>query len=184
LDFSTYGLNDKWTVYHSNKQRGIDYDYGMMINFRQIYISPEQIKEREFVKERIIKDGLKKLIDANGREVLDEKGKVVMVDNLRTVNARIYESRQFKSCQITAKVDYVNLRSNQLLQSFPVTSEFTFENIYSTYKGDRRASDDSYYSYFDKRAVAFPSSEQMIYDTGEDLKAKLKDIISRNRFRN
>lgn len=184
LDFSTYGLNDKWTVYHSNKQRGIDYDYGMMINFRQIYISPEQIKEREFVKERIIKDGVKKLIDANGKEVVDEKGKVVMVDNLRTVNARIYESRQFKSCQITAKVDYVNLRNNQLLQSFPVTSEFTFENIYSTYKGDRRASDDNYYANFDKRAVAFPSSEQMIYDTGEDLKAKLKDIISRNRFRN
>jgi hypothetical protein len=184
LDFSTYGLNDKWTVYHSNKQKGIDYDYGMMINFRQIYISPEQIKEREFVKERIIKDGVKKLIDANGKEVVDEKGKVVLVDNLRTVNARIYESRQFKSCQITAKVDYVNLRSNQLLQSFPVTSEFTFENIYSTYKGDRRASDDNYYSYFDKRAVAFPSSEQMVYDTGEDLKAKLKDIISRNRFRN
>jgi hypothetical protein len=184
LDFSTYGLNDKWTVYHSNKQREIDYDYGMMINFRQIYISPEQIKEREFVKERIIKDGVKKLIDANGKEVVDEKGKVVMVDNLRTVNARIYESRQFKSCQITTKVDYVNLRSNQLLQSFPVTSEFTFENIYATYKGDRRASDDNYYSNFDKRAVAFPNSEQMIYDTGEDLKAKLKDIISRNRFRN
>ena len=108
LDFSTYGLNDKWTVYHSSKQKGIDYDYGMMINFRQIYISPEQIKEREFVKERIIKDGVKKLIDANGREVLDEKGKVVMIDNLRTVNVHIYESRQFKSCQITAKVDYVN----------------------------------------------------------------------------
>jgi hypothetical protein len=184
LDFSTYGLNDKWTVYHSNKQRGIDYDYGMMINFRQIYISPEQIKEKEFVKERIIKDGVKKLIDANGREVLDEKGKVVMVDNLKTVNARIYEFRQFKSCQITAKVDYVNFRNNQLLQSFPITSEFIFENIYATYKGDRRASDDNYYSNFDKKAVAFPSNEQMVYDTGEDLKAKIKDVISRNPFRN
>ena len=184
LDFSTYGLNDKWTVYHSNKQKGISYDYGMMINFREIYISPEQIKEREFVKERIIKDGLKKLIDANGKEVLDEKGKVVMVDNLKTVTARIYEFRQFKSCQITAKIDYINFRSNQLLQSFPITSEFIFENIYATYKGDRRASDDNYYSYFDKRAVAFPNSEQMVYDTGEDLKAKIKDIITRNRFRN
>lgn len=184
LDFSTYGLNDKWTVYHSNKQKGIDYDYGMMINFRQIYISPEQIKEKEFVKERIIKDGVKKLIDANGREVLDEKGKVVMVDNLKTVNARIYEFRQFKSCQITAKVDYVNFRNNQLLQSFPITSEFIFENIYATHKGDRRAADDNYYSYFDKRAVAFPSNEQMVYDTGEDLKAKIKDIITRNQFRN
>lgn len=184
LDFSTLGLNDKWTVYHSNKQKGINYDYGMVINFRQIYISPEQIKEREFVKERIIKDGVKKLIDANGKEVLDEKGKVVMVDNLRTVTARIYEVRQFKSCQITAKIDYINFRNNQLLQSFPISSEFIFENIYATYKGDRRASDDNYYSYFDRKPVAFPNSEQMVYDTGEDLKAKIKDILSRNKFRN
>lgn len=184
LDFSTLGLNDKWTVYNSNKQKGIDYDYGMVINFRQIYISPEQIKEREFVKERVIKDGVKKLIDANGKEVLDEKGKVVMVDNLITVNARIYEFRQFKSCQITAKIDYINFKNNQLLQTFPLTSEFIFENIYATYKGDRRASDDNYYSYFDQRPVLFPNTEQMIYDTGEDLKAKIKDIITRNRFRN
>ncbi len=184
LDFSTYGLNDKWTVYHSNKQKGIDYDYGMVINFRHIYISPEQIKEREFVKDRIIKDGVKKLIDANGKEVLDEKGKVVMVDDMRNATVRIYEFRQFKSCQITAKVDYINFKNNQLLQSFPIASEFIFENIYATYKGDRRASDDNYYSYFDKRAVSFPINEQMVYDTGEDLKAKIKDVISRNRFRN
>ena len=184
LDFSTLGLNDKWTVYHSNKQKGIDYDYGLMINFRQIYISPEQIKEREFSKERIIKDGSKKLIDSNGKEVIDEKGKVVMVDNLRKVTANIYEFRQFKSCQITAKIDYINFRNNQLLKTFPITSEYVFENIYATYKGDRRASDDNYYSYFDRKAVVFPNSEQMIYDTGEDLKAKIKSIINQNSFRN
>ncbi|MBQ0908841.1 hypothetical protein KBJ98_09020 [Flavobacterium sp. F-328] len=184
LDFSTLGLNDRWTVYHSNKVRNLTYDYGMLINFRQINISPEQIKEREFVKERVVKDGVKKLIDANGKEVLDEKGKPVMVDNLVTVNARIYEFKQFKACQVTAKIDYINLRSNQLLQSFPLASEYVFENIYATYKGDRRASDDNYFSYFDRRAVPFPSSEQMVYDSGEDLKAKLKDIITRNRFRN
>lgn len=184
LDFNTYGLNDKWTVYHSIKQRSIDYDYAMLLNFRQIYISPEQIKEKEFIKERQIKDGQKKLIDANGKDVLDEKGKVVMVDNLRNATVQIYESRQFKSCQITAKVDYINYKTNQLMQSFPITSEFVFENIYAKYKGDRRASDDNYYSYFDKKAVPFPTSEQMVYDTGEDLKAKLKDIINRNKFRN
>lgn len=184
LDFSTYGLDDKWTVYHSYKQKGIDYDYEMVINFRHIYISPEQIKEREFIKERIIKDGVKKLIDANGKEVLDEKGKVVMVDNMRNATVQIYEFRQFKSCQITAKLDYINYRSNQLLQSFPIASEYIFENIYATYEGDRRASEDNYYSYFDHRAVAFPSNEQVVYDTGEDLKTKIKGIISRNRFKN
>jgi hypothetical protein len=64
----------------------------------------------------------------------------------------------------------------------PLTSD-SFSKIYATYKGDRRASDDNYFSYFDRKAVLFPSSEQMVYMTLEDLKAKIKDIITR-RFRN
>jgi hypothetical protein len=184
LDFSTYGLNDKWTVYHNNKQSKINYDFGLLINFRDINISPEQIKEKEFDKERQIKDGQKKLLDANGRVVLDDKGREIMVDNVITVGIHIYEIRQFKSCQVTAKIDYVDFRTNQLLQTFPLASEYVFENIYSTYKGDRRASDDNYYSYFDRRAVPFPNTEQMVYDSGENLKAKIKDVITRNSFRN
>jgi hypothetical protein len=184
LDFSTYGLNDKWTVYHTDKQKGVNYDYGMVIRFNQIYISPEQINQTEFVKERKIKDGTRKLLDDKGKEVLAEDGKVIMVDNFRNVTVRIYEFRQFKSCQITAIVDYVNYPNNRLLQSFPLTTETVFENIYSTYKGDRRASDDNYYSYFDNSRLLFPTNEQMVYDTAEDLKSKIKDIIIRNPFRN
>ena len=184
LDFNTYGLNSKWTEFHGNKQKGINYDYEMLISFREILISPEQIKEKEFIKEKQIIDGQKKLLDANGKEVLDNTGKVVMVDNLRNVTVRIFESRQLKSCQIQAKVDYIDLKNRQLIQSFPLSSEFVFENIYATYKGDRRATDTNYYSYFDKRAVPFPSNEQMVYDTGEDLKKKLKNLILRNSFRN
>lgn len=184
LDFDTYGLNNKWTIFHGTKQKGINYDYTMVISFREILLSPEQIKEKEFIKERQIKDGQKKLLDANGKEIKDNSGNVVMVDNLRNVTVRIFESRQLKSCQITAKVDYVNFRNNQLIQSFPLVSEFVFENVYATYKGDKRASDDNYFSYFDKRAVPFPSNDQMIYDTGENLKMKLKDLINKNTFRN
>jgi hypothetical protein len=184
LDFSTYGLNSKWTVFQSTKQKGINYDYTMIINFREILISPEQIKEREFIKEREIKDGQKTLLDAKGKEVLDNAGKVVLVDNMKKVSVQIYEFRQFKSSLVTAKVDYIDFRNNQLLQSFPLSSEFIFENIYSNFKGDRRAAEDNYYSYFDRKAVPFPTNEQMIYDTGENLKLKLKDIITRNNFRN
>lgn len=184
LDFNTYGLNSKWTVFHGTKQKGINYDYAMQIGFREIIISPEQTREREFIKERQIKDGMKKLLDANGKEVIDDKGKVVMVDNLKNVTVQIYEFKQLKSCQIQAKVDYINLKNNQLTQYFPIASEFVFENIYSNFKGDRRAADDNYIAFFDNRAIQFPSNEQMIYDTGENLKIKIKDIINQNNFRN
>lgn len=183
LDFSTYGLNDKWTVYHSNKVKGMDYDYGLVVNFRQITISPEQVKEKQFEKEKLIKDGVKNLLDSHGNVVKDSLGKPIKVDNMKTIKISIYEFSQLKSSQITAKVDYIDFKSNQLLQTFPVTSEFLFSYVYATYKGDKRACEQDYYSNFDKKAVPFPSNEQMVYDTGEDLKAKLKDIIVKNRFR-
>lgn len=183
LDFKTYGLNDKWTVYHNLRQKNVTYDYSLVINFRQINISPEQIKEKEFIKEKQVKDGVRTLLDSRGRPVKDSLGKEIKVDNYRLLRANVYEFRQFKSCQVTAQVDYIDVKTNQLLQSFPVTSEFIFENIYSTYKGDRSACEDNYMSYFNKRAVPFPNNEQMVFDTGEDLKARLKNIIVSNKFR-
>jgi hypothetical protein len=183
LDFSTYGLNDKWTVYHSNKQKGINYDYGMIVNFRQINISPEQVKEKEFIKEKQIKDGTKTLLDNNGNVVKDSLGKPIKVDNFKNIRVNIYEFKQFKSCQVTAKVDYIDFKSNQLIDAFSISSEFIFEHIYATYNGDRNACDSDYLGYFNKRSVSFPTHEQMVYDSGEDLKAKLKDIINRNKFR-
>ena len=183
LNFGTFGLNDKWTVYHNNKQNNITYDFGMLVNFRQINISPEQIKEKEFIKEKQVKDGTKTLLDNNGNVVKDSLGNPIKVDNFKTIRVNIYEFRQFKSVQVTAKVDYVDYRNNQLIESFPLASEFIFENIYSTFNGDKNACEPDYYQYFDKRAVPFPSNEQMVFDSGEDLKAKLKDIITRNRFR-
>lgn len=182
LDFNTYNLNNKWTVYHNQPQKGVRYDYGIVINFKQINISPEQIKQKEINKEKSIKDGVKTLLDSKGKVVNDSLGNPVKVDNLKTIRIKIYEFSQFKSCQMTVETDYVDYRTNQLIKSFPLASEFIFENRYATYKGDKRACEDTYYSTFEKRAIPFPSNEQMVYDTGEDLKAKLKDIIKRNQI--
>src|SRR5690606_14703899 len=32
LDFNTYGLDDFWTEYHSNRENGINYDLGIDLN--------------------------------------------------------------------------------------------------------------------------------------------------------
>jgi hypothetical protein len=183
LNFGTFGLNDRWTVYHSTKLQGIAYDYGLMVNFRNIIISPEQVKEKEFIKEKQVKDGVKNLLDSNGNVVKDNAGNPIKVDNMITVKAQIYEFKQFKSVQITAKVDYIQNNNNQLIASFPLTSEYVFDYTYANFNGDKRACEDNYLTYFGRKSVPFPSNEQMIYDSGEDVKAKLKDIITKNKFR-
>lgn len=182
MAFNTYGLDQKWTVFDSSVQKGVNYDYGLILNFKQIDISPEQIKEKEFIKEKQIKDGLKTLLDSNGNAVKDSLGKPIMVDNLKTIQIRIYEFYQFKACHIAANVNFVDLKSNRLLKSFPIATESIFENTYATYKGDRRATESEYYSYFDRSPLPFPNNEQMVYKTAEDLKTKFKNIISHNNF--
>jgi hypothetical protein len=183
LNFSTYGLNDLWTVYHNNADKQKRYDFGMEVTLRGIAISPEQIKEREIIREKQVVDGWKYALDANGNVLKDSLGKKIKVDKFKTVRCEYYETRQFKSTSIAGTVTYKDYRTNQLIEAFPLQSDYLFEHFYATSRGDRRALDQSLVSYLDNRRVQFPSNEQMIYDTGEDLKLQLKEIITGNSFR-
>lgn len=178
LNFSTYGINNLWTVYHNTKDEAIAYDYNMHVNLRQINTSPEQIKERQLIKEKQIKDGKKLLLDEQGNQVKDSLGNAIEVDNLKTVRCEFYEFRQFKTVQVTGNIEYHNLNTKQLTDAFPLSSEFAFEHIYANASGDRRALENDLLPFLDRRAVPFPTEEQMIYDSGEDLKIKLKQIIN------
>lgn len=184
LAIDTYGLNDLWTQYHAKKDRNIRYDFDLELDFRDIIISPEQVHEKEVIKERRIKDGFKYLRDNNGNYVKDSLGNKIKVDKFKRVRCTFYQFTQFKSSKVTGVVKYIDNRTNQLLQRFPIQSEFVFEHIYADYDGDRRALDKSFIELLDETSVEFPSNEQMVYDTGTDLKQKLKHIITRNKFRN
>ena len=102
---------------------------------------------------------------------------------MKTITISIYQLSQLNTSQVTVKVDFIDFKTNQLLQTFTITSEFVYKSVYATYKGDKRACETDYYPNFDRKVVPFPSNEQMVYDTGEDLKAKLKEVIVRNRLR-
>ncbi|WP_103071425.1 hypothetical protein [Aquimarina sediminis] len=182
LNFGTYGLNDLWTVYHSQPQRSIGYDYAMEVELREINISPEQIKERQLEKERLVKDGWEYLLDENDEIVVDDKGEKVKVDKMVKVRCEYYEFTQFKAANVVGNVQYRNLRTKQLMDAFPIASEYVFQHIYANYNGDKRALEDALLGYLGQRAMPFPSNEQMVYDSGEDLKNKLKSIITKYRF--
>lgn len=183
LNFGTYGLNDLWTVYHSQPQRSISYDYAMEVELREINISPEQIKERQLEKEKLVKDGWEYLLDENDEIVLDDKGEKVKVDRMVKVHCEYYEFTQFKAVNVVGNVQYRNLITKQLLDAFPISSEYVFQHIYANYNGDKRALEDALLGYLGVKSVPFPSNEQMVYDSGEDLKNKLKGIITRYRFK-
>ncbi len=182
LNFNTYGLNNQWTQYHTNPLAEVNYDYEMEVAFRAINISPEQIQEKQIIKEKQIKDGVEVLVDADGRVVKDSLGNEIKIDRFRTVSCNFYQFTQLKSAQVTGNVSYIDLQKKQQLISYPISSEFVFEHVYANYNGDKRALDNDLVPLLNRVAIPFPSNEQMVYDAGEDLKSRLKDIVVRQKF--
>jgi hypothetical protein len=182
LNMNTYGLNNLWTEYHTNKLNDFDYDYLMQVSFENIAISPEQIREKQISKEKQIKDGYQYVLDQNGNAVKDSLGNRIKVDKFKTVRCDFYQFTQFKSAQVTGLVNFTDLRKQQTINQYPLTSEFVFEHIYANYDGDKRALDNDLISLLQLARVPFPTNEQMVYDAGEDLKNNLKNILTRQRF--
>lgn len=183
LNFDTYGLNKFWSEYHAQKAPNRTYDFAMQLNLKQINISPERINEREIVRELEVSDGWEYEKDHNGNVVKDSLGNDIKYEKFVIVRGRLYETIQTKSARVIADVVYLNNANRQVLDTFPIESGFIFEHIFARYRGDKRALNADDRILLRNRRVPFPSNEQMVYDSGEDLKLKLKDIISRYTVR-
>jgi len=183
LDFDTYGLDDLWTKYHTTEDTAINYDFAMQLQLRQINVSPERINETQLLREKEIVDGWEYQLDTNGNVMKDSLGNDIKIDKLVKVRARLFEISQTKSAQVIGKVVYSDLKTNQTLDTFTIDSEFVFENVFARKRGDIRALNTEDKALLRQQKVPFPSDSQMVYDTGEDLKYKLKQIINDHKIR-
>ncbi len=182
LNFNTYGLNELWVKYHTNPLTNVDYSYKMQISFEDISISPEQIREKLISKEKQVKDGFRYARDENGAIVKDSLGNKIKIDKFKTVRCDFEQFIQTKSAQVAGQVRFFDLNTKQEIHNYPLASEFLFEHSYANINGDRRALDQDLLPLLQLRAVPFPTNEQMVYDAGEDLKARIKDILVSQRF--
>jgi len=179
LNFNTYKLNNLWTIYSTVKQPKQSYEYLLKISFKEINISPEELHEKVIIQEKQVKDGWQYLVDNNGNEVKDSLGNTIKVDRFRTIRSKVHKYSQFKSVRVVGQIDYFDLATNQLVKSFPLASEFVFENHFATFSGNKKAINKSNLDFLRNKQIPFPSNEQMIYDSGENLKKKIKSIIYR-----
>ncbi len=183
LNFNTYGLDQFWTVYHSDASSDIEYDFGLQLQLKQINVSPEQVNTVQKLRERQIVDGWEFKKDRDGNFVLDSLGNKIKIDKIINVRARYFETHQFKSTHVLADVVYTNLRTGRTLDVFPIDSEFIFEHVYATFRGDKRALSNRDLQIVRLQPLYFPTDAQMVYDTGEDLKLRFKDVLHSYRLR-
>lgn len=182
LDFNTYGLNQFWTEYHSRRDQNIQYNFAIDLLFRDILVSPERISEREYFRERTIKDGWEYVLDRNGNVKKDSLGNDLKQDKYITVTARITYTEQTKAVSVAGDVIYRDLIRNQQMNRHPLGTEFIFENIFARFRGDERALTEEDLEFINYDFFPFPPNQQMVLDAGTEIKARLKEILINNTF--
>jgi len=183
LDFNTYGLDNFWTEYHINRENGIQYNFGITLDFKQIAVSPERILEKEYKRKKRIKDGWEYKLDRNGNVMKDSLGNDIKIDVYKIVTARVMYTTQSKSVLVGGDVLYKDLERGRDIDRHPLASEFIFENEFAKFRGDDRALTKEDLKFIEYDFVPFPSNEQMVFDAGEDIKIRLKDILKKNSLR-
>lgn len=181
LDFNTYGLDDFWTEYHANKLSNVKYNYEVVLEFREILVSPERLAEKEVPLQREITETTYRT-DRNGNYVLDERGNRIKDERKILVKGNLNQVIQTKSVAVAGQVHYFDLQRNQRINSYPLQSEFIFENVFATFKGDNRVLNNDELAMTKNRFVPFPPNEQMLFDASNDIKSRFAAILKRYKF--
>mgnify|MGYP004090740819 CR=1 FL=1 len=152
------------------------------LSFKSFLISPERIVEKEVEREKNIIDGWTYQLDSDGNVMKDSLGNDIKIDKIVTISAKTIEFFQSKSATVLAEVRYLDSQKN-IIDKFPLDSEFWFRNIYLEFWGDIRALTKGEIKLSKKSFIPFPSDEILIYNNSENIKRKLKSIIKSFRWK-
>lgn len=153
----------------------------IVINLKNIAVSPEQIRDRHFTESTQVKDGFVYEYDSAGRIKKDRDGKEVKRYKYINVYATVHEIAQHKQGVLEGSFDVFNYNSTELYHSEPFRTDLIFDHIACTYFGDRRALSDAVMINVGKRPIPFPTNEQMMMDGIATVKGNLRGMIRSNR---
>ena len=182
LNINGYDLNSKWKSFHTAKDNYLGKaDFYIDLAFKAFIISPERILEKENTKEKNIKDGYTYQLDDNGNVMRDSLGNDIKIDKIVKISAKTKEFSQSKSAKAIAEVRYYDNKKN-LIEKFPLESEFWFRNIFLEFTGDKRVLSKNDRRLLKERFLPFPPDDVLLFNNSENIKQKLKNIIYNSGF--
>lgn len=179
---SVNDLNSKWKEYHTRQQSGIAYDYKVVMNITDIQVSPGVVQERQYVDDREIEDGFDYVLDENGNVKKDTSGNDIKVPRNVVIRAEVLETYQNKVANVSGRIEYIDLKRNQMINTDRIAVEAVFENYAATFRGDDRALSQQSRQRIGNRPLPFPENEDLLFTAAEQLKPVIKEKIARARI--
>lgn len=174
-------LNTRWLNFDTQNDTAKYYDYYVVLNIKDIEVSPERVETRNFTESGEIQDGMKYVLDEDGNVAKDSEGNDIREPNMITVTADIKETVQQKTAFGGGSIDYMDLQSEQLIKTENISVEALFDHYSATASGNMEALSDETREKIKSRPIPFPTNEVMLLDASSILKDRAKVVIAQSR---
>lgn len=174
-------LNRFWLNFDTYDDPGVLYDYYIVLNIKEISISPERLEISKYEETKEIEDGERLLLDENGNVMKDSDGNDISVPNMVTVSAQVEESIQQKSAIVTGSFDIFSLHTDQLVKTELMSIESVFSHHSAVAGGNQKALSEETAAKIGRKTVPFPSDEALLLDSVDLLKERSRSMMAANR---
>ena len=175
-------FGNQWVIYHSKKQRNVNYNYQVDITLDKLTFEPEKTLQETVQQEGKVQDGYQYQLDTNGNVMKDDKGNDIKVAKFKVIKAEVALYQQNKSSKLDGKIIIKDLIKRTTLSTNPTFGEAKFQHLYAKYRGDRRAIEQEYYDALKAKEVPYPQDFEFIKYSIRDFKIKLTGMMSQQQF--
>lgn len=170
-------LNKNWKEFHTTLVRGVNYDYDVLFNVEEIFVSPEMVSRKQFVSEKEIIDGWAYEKDASGNVVLDSLDNKIKVDVIKVLRAEVNELHYDKNAFMKTKVAIINNATNHIESTRIFESNRFFTDFSCVVNGDEEALEGEYRKTIKTKIAEFPTDLEILQDCTSDLKSQIRSYL-------
>ncbi len=181
LNVTLKNLNQKWINFDTKERKNLFYDYTILLSLKNIEVSPEHVRTKEYEESLEVDDGFQYVLDKKGNVKKDTAGNDIKIPKTKIIKAYVKETMLDKSAIVNGTIDIYDNRSDQLIKTETITFRSDFQHGWAKAKGDLKALKPNTRKKLKYNRIPFPSDLQMIYDTNENLKNITQYHISQYR---
>ncbi|MCK4699079.1 MAG: hypothetical protein KAT38_02045, partial [Bacteroidales bacterium] len=175
-------LNSEWVEYQiRHLDDNINYDFLVYISLKIISVSPEVVKEKDYIEKKKVEDGFDYALDQNGNVMRDTAGNDIKIKKYKNLQCTVIETVQQKSVNIAGDVEIIQTNPEKLIKKDAIGAETYFEHLSARAIGDQGALSSDTRKLVELDPVPFPDDVSLIMQCSETLKLAIRDILRRNR---
>jgi hypothetical protein len=177
-------LKDNWVKLHFDSydnNLNLDYEINLIVN--EILVSNNSVEENDHRFKKRVESGFEYVLDDNGNVMKDSLGNDIKVIRYADISCTVVETRQFKTAKVIATGEIVDLSNKTVVATKPLRSETMFEHFSARAIGEKDALPVEWLDKIRVGMVPFPSDEDLVMDTSDQLQGVFADFIrDHNRY--